>query len=170
MKYSVVSLWLLSCLANGGCHSLSRFNQRLSTLAASQPLARSASGRYATTDSYLSLLKIREPSKQILAAVSQLPKDDAIFFIAPNRTPEIELAYRVIASLSWPHEVGALHCGVNGESTTLLFKPRAEKTVRWLFLFRINPPNPSLVVAEIGPHLKLIPIKEETEWTTYCSR
>lgn len=168
--YIVASLWLLAYLAGSGCHTLSRPNQRLSAFAASQPLARSAGGRYATTDSYLSLLEIREPSTQILAAVSPLPKDDAILFIAPHRTPEIELAYRVIASLSWPHEIGALHCGANGESTTLLFKPQAGKAVRWLLLFRLNPPDSSLVAAEIGPQLKLIPIKEETEWTSYCSQ
>lgn len=167
LKFTAASLLLLESFAGTGCNLSSRLNQRLSKLAAPQTLARSSGGSDATTDSYLSLLDIPEPSKQILAAVSPLPKEDAIIFIAPSREPELELAYRSIASLSWPHQVGALHCS---ESPELLFKPRAEKKVRWLLLFRIKPSQTSTVKAEIGPHLQLVAAIEDTEWTSYCSR
>lgn len=167
LKIAAASLLLIEGLAGTGCSTASRLHQRLSKLAAPQTLARSSGGSHATTDSYLSLLEIPEASRQVLAALSPLPKGDAVMFIAPSREPEIELAYRVIATLSWPHEVGALHCG---ESPALLFKPRAEKKVRWLLLFRIKPSQSSTVTAEIGPHLKLVAAGEDSEWTSYCSR
>jgi hypothetical protein len=167
LKFTAASLLLFESFAGAGCNAASRLNQRLSKLAAPQTLARSSGGSYATTDSYLSLLEIPEPSTQVLAAVSQLPREDAIIFIAPSREPDIELVYRVIATLSWPREVGALHCS---ESPMLLFKPRAEKNVRWLLLFRIKPSQSSTVTAEIGPHLKLVSAGENAEWTSYCSR
>lgn len=167
LKISAAVWLLLESFAGTGCNAASRITQRLSKLAAPQTLARSSGGGNATTDSYLSLLEIPEASKQVLAAVSQLPKEDAIIFIAPSREPEIELAYRVIATLSWPREVGALHCS---ESPTLLFKPRAEKKVRWLLLFRVKPLPSSTVTAEIGPHLKLVAAGEDAEWISYCSR
>jgi hypothetical protein len=167
LKFAAASWLLIESFAATGCSTASRLHQRLSKLAAPQTLARSSGGSNATTDSYLSLLETPEPSKHVLAAVSQLPKEDAIIFIAPGRDPEIELAYRVMATLSWPREVGALHCS---ESHALLFKPRPEKKVRWLLLFRIKPSPRSTVKAEIGPHLKLVAAGEDSEWTTYCSR
>lgn len=141
-------------------------------VAAKQPLARSSGGQYATTDTYLRSLEIPNASERVLAAVAHLPENDAMMFIAPSRTPEIELTYRVIASLSWPREVGALHCRL-GDATVpkpeLLFQPRKEKQVRWLFFYRISPPAGAKSVTEIGPHLKLVPIEEAKEWTSYYS-
>jgi len=155
-----------------GCESLFKVNQQMTNVVARQPLARSAGGPYATTDTYLRSLEIPNPSERVLAAVAQLPENDAMMFIAPGRTPEIELTYRVIASLSWPREVGALHCRL-GDATTsepeLLFQPRKEKRIRWLFFYRTSPPAGSKSVTEIGPHLKLVPIEEAKEWTSYCS-
>ena len=172
-------LLVFACLAWAGCRASSEINQRLAMLAA-PPLARSSGGSYATTDTYLRTLEIASPSLRVLAAVSPLPKDDAILFVAPapDLAPaldhaETELTYRAVASLSWPHEVGALHCGLggaNGGQPTLLFQPRAAKTVRWLLLYRLAPSKQSIVKAEIGSHLKLIPIEEGKEWISYCSR
>ncbi|MBL8188611.1 MAG: hypothetical protein JNK38_11420 [Acidobacteria bacterium] len=154
------------------CGSLSKVNQQLTNVVARQPMARSAGGPYATTDTYLRSLEIPNPSERVLAAVTQVPENDAMMFIAPSRTPEIELTYRVIASLSWPREVGALHCRL-GDATTakpeFLFQPRKEKQIRWLFMYRTSLPVGSKSVTEIGPHLKLVPIEEAKEWTSYCS-
>ncbi len=154
------------------CESIFKVNQQLTNVVAKQPLARSAGGPYATTDTYLRSLEIPNPSERVLEAVAQLPENDAMMFIAPGRTPEIELTYRVIASLSWPREVGALHCRL-GDATTskpeLLFQPRQEKQIRWLFFYRISPPAGSKSVTEIGPHLKLVPIEEPKELSSYCS-
>lgn len=164
-------------MAGGGailtaCNSLSKANQRMTGIVAQQPLARSAGGQYATTDTYLRSLEIPQPSERLLAAVAQLPENDAMMFIAPSRTPEIELTYRVIASLSWPREVGALHCRLgdaNNLQYELLFQPRNEKQIRWLFFYRTSPPAGSKSVTEIGPHLKLVQIDEAKEWISYCS-
>ena len=160
------------CCFFSSCESLFKVNQQLTNVFARQPMARSAGGPYATTDTYLRSLQIPNPSERVLAAVAQVPENDAMMFIAPSRTPEIELTYRVIASLSWPREVGALHCRL-GDATTskpeLLFQPRKEKQIRWLFFYRTSPPAGSKSVTEIGPHLKLVPIEEAKEWTSYCS-
>jgi len=145
-------------------------NNRLIKLAAPQPLARSAGGSYATTDVYLSGLEIPNPSERTGAVISQLPKDDAIMFIAQEQTPEIELTYRSIAYLSWPRQIGSLYCGAKTETPVLLFKPEAEKKVRWLIFYRIQTPAALTVANEIGSHLKLIHIEEAKQWTYYCSR
>jgi len=160
---------LSGCFVWAGCRAASHFDQRLMTLV-TPPLARSSGGSYATTDTYLRPLAIAEPSARALAALSPLPKEDAILFVAPDQDAETELVYRVLATLSWPHEVGALHCHAEGGRPFLLFKPREEKTVRWLLLYRLAPPEKSPVAAEIGPHLKLVPITEVKEWTSYCSQ
>jgi len=175
LKITTMILLLSGCLLGAGCRTSSRFTERLAILAV-PPLARSAGGSQATTDSYLRSLEVAEPSRQVLDAIAALPKNDAILFIAPTQEPETELAYRTIASLSWPHEVGALHCGLgslsgaNGGQPALLFQPRAAKPIRWLLFYRLAPPKQSTVKAEIGPHLKLTPIEEGKEWTSYCSR
>jgi len=152
---------------------LSLFNSRLAKLVAPNHLARSASGDYATTDSYLSTLELPNASKQVQFAVSFVPQDAAIIFVAPDSSPETELTYRTIAYLSWPHQVGALHCRANGESPTLLFKPREDKLIRGLMFYR-QPVPAGLSAAssplEFGPHLKLVPIQELKEWTFYCSQ
>ena len=154
------------------CESLFKVNQKLTNVVARQPMARSAGGPYATSDTYLRSLEIPNPSERVLTAMAQVPENDAMMFIAPSRTPEIELTYRVIASLSWPREVGALHCRL-GDATTikseLLFQPRQEKQIRWLFFYRTSPPAGSKSVTEIGPHLKLVPIEEPKELSSYCS-
>ncbi|MEO6725031.1 MAG: hypothetical protein ABIP14_06985 [Blastocatellia bacterium] len=172
LKVTAAMLLVFACLAWAGCRASSGLNQRLAKLAA-PPLARSSGGSYATTDTYLRTLEIASPSLRVLDAVSPLPKEDAILFVAPAQNAETELTYRAVASLSWPHEIGALHCGlggVNGGQPTLLFTPRAEKKIRWLLLYRLAPSKQSIVKAEIGPHLKLIPIEEGKEWISYCSR
>ncbi|MBP6822293.1 MAG: hypothetical protein KA368_12165 [Acidobacteria bacterium] len=172
VKVSTVGLLTAGGIIFSSCESLSKINQQLTNVVAKQPLARSAGGQYATTNTYLSSLEIQNPSERVLAAVAQLPENDAIIFVAPSRTPEIELTYRVIASLSWPHEVGALHCSMgdaNVNQSELLFQPRKEKQVRWLFFYRISPPAGLQPVTEIGSHLKLISIKETKEWISYCS-
>jgi hypothetical protein len=167
LKVSAAILLLSSCLFGASCRASSDLKERLAGLLA-PPLARSSGGRYATTDSYLRSMEIAEPSAQVLATIAPLPTEDAMIFIAPTQEAETELAYRVIASLSWPREVGALHCSANNGQ--LLFKPRAEKKVRWLLLYRLAPPKQSTVTAEIGPHLKLIQIEEAKEWSSYCSQ
>ncbi|MEK7829895.1 MAG: hypothetical protein AAB401_02355 [Acidobacteriota bacterium] len=165
LKSTAAGLLLIGCAGLLGCSAISRFNNRMAKLAAPQQLARSAGGSYATTDVYLRGLEIPNPSEKVLAAVSQLPKDDAILFVAAGHDAETELVYRSIASLSWPREVGALHCGQNPE---LLFQPRAGKQIRWLMFYRIVPPAGLTPPTEIGPHLKLIPIEEAKEWISYC--
>lgn len=172
LKVSAIGLLMTGGIIFSSCESLSKINQRLINIVAKQPMARSAGGQYATTDTYLRSLEIQKPSERVLATVAQLPGNDAIIFVAPSRTPEIELTYRVIASLSWPREVGALHCSLgdaSGRQPELLFQPRKEKQIRWLFFYRISPPAESKSVTEIGPHLKLVPIEEAKEWTSYCS-
>ncbi|MDQ3009580.1 MAG: hypothetical protein M3X11_02600 [Acidobacteriota bacterium] len=172
LKFTTAMLLVSACLAWTGCRASSALNERLAKLGA-PPLARSSGGSYATTDTYLRMLEIASPSSRVLAAIAPLTKEDAILFVAPSQDAETELTYRAVASLSWPHEVGALHCGVggaNGDQPALLFQPRAEKTVRWLLLYRLAPSKQSIVKAEIGPHLKLIPIEEGKEWISYCSR
>ncbi len=172
LKITITILLLSGCLLGAGCRASSRFTERLANLAA-PPLARSAGGSYATTDSYLRSLEVAEPSRRVLAAIASLPENDAILFITPTQESETELAYRTIASLSWPHEVGALHCGlsgVDGGQPALLFQPRAAKQIRWLLFYRLAPPKQSTVKVEIGPHLKLTPIEEGKEWTSYCSQ
>ena len=170
LKLLAVCLLSVGCAGLLGCSTISSFNNRMARLVAPQQLARSAGGIYATTDAYLRQLEIPAPSEKILAAISQLPKDDAILFVAPPRQPEIELVYRAVASLSWPLEIGALHCGKYPE---LLFQPRAGKQIRWLMFYqtalptdleRFEPPT------EIRKHLKLLPIEEAKEWTAYCSQ
>lgn len=170
LKFLAAGLLLIGCAGLFGCSALSRLNNRMVRLAAPQQLARSAGGSYATTDAYLRSLEIPNPSEKVLAAISQLPKDDAILFVAASREPETELVYRVIASLSWPREVGALHCGLSGEQPELLFQPRAGKKIRWLMFYRTAPPAGLNAPTEIGQHLKLIPIEETREWTFYCSQ
>lgn len=172
LKITAAILLLSGCLFVASCRASSELKERLARLAA-PPLARSSGGSHATTDSYLRSLEVAAPSQRVLAAIAPLPKEDTMIFVAPTRDAETELTYRVIASLSWPREVGALHCDAGGGQ--LLFKPRAGKKVRWLLFYRLAPPKQSGVAAEIGPHLKLIPIeeasrKEEGEWTSYCSR
>lgn len=180
LKFTTATLLVFVCLVWAGCRISSGLNQRLAKLAA-PPLARSAGGSYSTTDTYLRTLEIAAPSQRVLAAISALPKEDAILFIAPNQDAETELMYRAIASLSWPHEVGALHChqgrsdGANHDQPALLFAPRADKKTRWLLLYQLPPSQPSTVVAEIGPHLKLIRVEEPSRneagtWTSYCSQ
>ena len=172
LKFTAATLLVFACLAWAGCRMSSGLNQRL---------ARSAGGSYATTDTYLRTLEIASPSQRVLTAISTLPAEDAILFVAPNQDAETELTYRATASLIWPHEVGAFHCnggdssGANQGKPTLLFTPRAEKKIRWLLLYRLLPSKPSTVVAEIGPHLKLIQIEdtstnEAEAWTSYCSQ
>lgn len=153
--------------------SLSLFGSRLAKLVAPNQLARSAGGNFATTDSYLSALEMPKPSEQVLAAVRQLPEDDAMIFIGPDSEPQTELVYRTIAYLSWPRQIGALHCGAKGEPPMLLFKPREDKQIRWLILYRRQVPAdvPTLPGSiELGAHLKLIPVQETKEWTFYCSQ
>lgn len=172
LKVAAVGVLAACCCLFSACESLSKANQRLTDVAAKQPLARSAGGQYATTDTYLRSLEIPKPSERVLSAVAQLPENDAMMFVAPSRTSEIELTYRVIASLSWPREVGALHCRLgdaNNLQPELLFQPRKEKQIRWLFFYRTSPPAASKSVTEIGPHLKLVPVEEAKEWTSYCS-
>ncbi len=162
LKITATILLLSGCLSGMGCRTSSELKGRLAELTAPR-LARSAGGGYATTDTYLRALEIASPSLRVIAAVSPLPKEDAILFVAPNQNAETELTYRAIASLSWPHEVGALHCGLGGVNSgqpTLLFKPRAGQKVRWLLFYQLTPPAQSAIAAEIGPHLKLIAIEE----------
>lgn len=170
LKSTAASLLLIGCIGLPGCSTISSINNRMTRLVAPQQLARSAGGNYATTDAYLHRLEIPNPSEKILAAISQLPKDDAVLFVAPPRQPEIELVYRSVASLSWPHEIGALHCGQYPE---LLFQPRAGKQIRWLMFYQTTPPADLERLkppTEIGQHLKLIQIEEAKEWTSYCSQ
>ncbi len=162
----IACLLLLESFAATGCRNVARVRRHLTALAAPQVPARSAGGDFATTDSYLFRLELLEPSKQVLAFLSNLPKKDAIMFIAPDRQPETELLYRTIASLGWPREMGALHCK---EPSTPLFKPRPEKPIRWLLLYRIKPLPSSTVLAQLGEHLKLVSVKEDSEWISYCS-
>jgi hypothetical protein len=169
LKITAAIFLLSGCFVWAGCRAASQFDQRLMKLV-TPPLARSAGGSYATTDTYLRPLAIAEPSARVLAALSPLPKKDAILFVAPDQDAETELVYRVLATLSWPHEVGALHCAASGGRPFLLFKPREEKTVRWLLLYQLAPSDKLPVAAEIGPHLKLVPITEVKEWTSYCSQ
>ncbi|MGH9802941.1 MAG: hypothetical protein ACRD82_21445 [Blastocatellia bacterium] len=167
-NFLAFGLLLFACLSLLGCSSLSRLNSRMTRLAAPNSLSRSAGGKYATTDAYLRALEIPNASETIITAMSQVPNEDAIQFITANREPETELIYRSIASLSWPHEVGELHCG--GQSPELLFQPRAGKKIRWLLFYQIAPPAGLKPETEIGAHLKLIPVEEAKEWTSYCLR
>lgn len=170
-RHFAIGLLMICSFLFSGCESLGRINQRLTQIVAKQPLARSAGGQYATTNTYLRSLEISNPSERVLAALAQLPEHDAMMFIAPPRNPEIELTYRVIASLSWPREVGALHCSLGDaivRQPELLFQPRPEKRIRWLLFYRINPPVGLKPAMEIGPHLKLVPLEEMKEWIFYC--
>lgn len=159
-------LWMAIGILLSGCSA----SDRLSKIFAPQPLARSAGGSYATTDSYLSTLEIPNPSETVLATLSKLPEEDAMVFIAKGREPQTELTYRTIAYLGWPRQIAALHCGSTGESPTLLFKPQDGKKIRWMIFYRIEPPADSSSQVFIGDNLKLIPIEEVKEWTSYCSQ
>lgn len=173
LRILTAGLLLTGSIALSGCSSLSRFNTRMAGLVAPNQLARTAGGNFATTDSYLFALEVPKPSEQVLAAVKQLPEDDALIFIGPDSEPQTELVYRTIAYLSWPRQIGALHCGVAGEPPTLLFKPRKDKPIRWLIFYRRQVPADVSTLPgsiELGSHLKLIPVPETKEWTFYCSQ
>lgn len=165
--------FLVCCIALGGCSSLSDSETRLAKLVAPNQLARSSGGIYATTDSYLAALGFPNASEQVQLAVSLVPQDAAILFVASDSSPETELAYRSIAYLSWPRQIGALHCGVNGKAPTLLFQPREDQPIRWMMFYRRPVPAglaASTEVKELGLHLKLVRVQEGKEWTFYCSQ
>lgn len=173
LKAACTNLLLTGCVVALVYGGLSLFKSRLTKLVAPNQFARSAGGPYATTDSYLSALELPNPSGQVLAAVSQLQSDNAMIFVGPDSEPETELVYRTIAYLSWPRQVGALHCGAKDEQPTLLFKSREDKPIRWLIFYRRQAPAALSVLPgsmELGAHLKLTPAQERKEWTSYCSQ
>ncbi len=173
LKAACANLLLIVAVVALVYGGLSLFNSRLAKLVAPNQLARSAGGDFATTDSYLSSLELPKPSEQVLAAVRQLPEDDAMIFIGPDSELQTELVYRTISYLSWPRQIGALHCGTKGEPPTLLFKPREDKPIRWLIFYRRQVPadlSASPASMELGAHLKLIPVQETKEWAFYCSQ
>ncbi len=173
LKAACANLLLIGGVAVLVYGGLSVLSSRLVKLVAPNQLARSAGGNFATTDSYLSALELLNPSEQVLAAVKQLPEDDAMIFIGPDAQPQTELVYRTIAYLSWPRQIGALYCGAKDEPLTLLFKPREGKHVRWLLFYRRQIPADVSTLPgsiELGAHLTLVPLQETKEWTFYCSQ
>jgi hypothetical protein len=136
-----------------------------------QPLSKTASGAYDTTDCYLSSLQIPHPSEAVMKALADVPADDALIFITSNDDERSELTYRTIAYLGWPRPIGEARCKGPGAPPELLFQPRAEKTIKWLMFHRVAPPpdlRPTSVM--IGPHLMLAPAPELKEWKSYCSQ
>jgi len=130
-----------------------------------QGMAASAGGRYATTDTYLSVLQIPHPSEAVLAALTDVPANEAILFVGPSQEPSFGLTYQVISYLSWPRPAGAVECGQSGQPPVWVSRPREGTKIGALLFYRLNPPAQIKESRKtIGPHLTLVPVSEQSEW------
>ena len=131
--------------------------------------ARTAGGNYASSDRFLMVLGLNQPSETLVSLMAELPPDETAVFVGPATDPSFSQLYFTFSYLSWPHQIAVLGCGTGSTPPDVIFQPRAGAKVTRAF-FYMQPP-PSRLVAEsrtLGPRLKLVQIAKGEEWTSSC--
>ncbi len=129
-----------------------------------------AGSQYATTDAYLGVLKVPQPSEYVQSTLAALPSKDPILLVGPGNDPNFEPRYQVISYLGWPRQVYILGCGKPGQPPhqyRWAQTPPEGMRIAGVMFYGMEPPS-SLTGKAIGPALKLVPASETTKWTSYC--
>ncbi len=170
MRTRVIKIVLACCVVAFAAFLTPTLTNRFKSVVAWGPMSKAAGGVYDTTDRYLSLLDIPNPSEAVLKAMADVPPEDAMVFVTSNDDEHSELVYRTVAYLGWPRPIGEARCGEAGASPQLLFQPRDGRPIKWLFFYRVKPPAELAQTSRmIGPHL-ILAMVELKEWKSYCSQ
>lgn len=127
--------------------------------------------QYATTDAFLSVLRIPHPSASIQSAIAALPPGIPIVVVGSNNDSTLESRYCVISYLVWPRQVYLLNCVAEGQQPRQFRQvnpPPEGLKIAGLLFYRREPPSWLPDGKAIGPLLKLVPASETTKWTSYC--
>lgn len=143
-------------------------------------LPKLATGRDATSDTWLQVLEIPHPSDALRAALATIPEGEALVFVStPSKSPK--LTWMVISMLAWPHQVGYVLCDDDG---TAGHQVDPTDHVGAVLLYRVGAAYSQMAVGStptvrvgdrdvpsqgIGPALQLITGTETTTWPSYCS-
>ena len=139
-----------------------------------------ATGRDATSDTWLQVLEIPHPAAAVRAALADLPDDAALVVVAsPDSVPK--LTSMVITMLAWPHQVGFVLCNDDGTASPEIMPAGHVSAVLQYrhgdaYEHMAVGTTPTVRVGDsdlpsvgIGPALQLIHGTDTTAWPSYCS-
>jgi hypothetical protein len=126
-------------------------------------------GRFATTDGWLGVLMIPEPSRQVQAMLAAVPPDQPILLLAPDGEESSDLTFFVMSYLLWPRQAWWVKCREDLQtSRTEALLPANPYGVISVFFYRMEPPHTTLAVEALGPRLHVARSVEGRHWILYC--
>ena len=129
---------------------------------------RTASGKYASSDRFLTALELKQPSATLVALMAELAPDETALFVGPTNDPAFAQLFFTFSYLSWPHQIAVMGCGAGG-APQIFFQPRAGGKVARAFFYLQSPPSRLAAGSRaLSPKLKLIQVAKGEEWTSYC--
>jgi hypothetical protein len=126
-------------------------------------------GRYATSDAYLTNVRAPHASQAIEEVLAELSPDSEILLVGSGSEPSFILTYYTINYLDLPRRVWALGCGVKERQPEVAILPPYYKIAGVLFYMRPQPAwlPPGKIV---GSDLTYVRVSEVRTWTGYCSQ
>jgi hypothetical protein len=128
------------------------------------------SGPLATSDDWLGVLAIPNPSEAVLAAVADLPPDRPLLVVGSGQEDSTILSSFTFSHLLWPRPVWYIKCvDPPGRPPTQAWLPKSVEpnTVAVLYYF-LDAPSTATNVRPIGPRARLVPASQGQPWTSYC--
>jgi hypothetical protein len=129
-------------------------------------------GPFATSDAWLGVLAIADPSRAVQGAVAAVPGDQQLVFVGPSQDGSVILTYYTVSHLVWPRKVWLQTCAERGRPPLSMFAPPAavQSAVGFTYLFYVlEPPAGATVARTIGPRMWVVESPERTWWTQPCS-
>jgi hypothetical protein len=128
-----------------------------------------ADGPLATSDDWLGVLAIPEPSQAVLAAVADLPPDRPILVVGAGQEDSTILSSFTISHLLWPRPVWYIKCvDPPGRPPTQAWLPKSDLDTVAVLYYLVDAPTTATDVRPIGPRARLVPASQGQPWTSYC--
>ncbi len=136
---------------------------------------REALASEASTDGYIrELLKqdvspaptLSQPAAAIRAALTELPADGAVLFVAPRKLPRYEVMFLTVKTLTLPRSIYLVWCD---DPKQIENAQNAAKERLAGVMYYLVPPSAGSA-RTIIPQLAIAPVSEPAPWTSYCSQ
>lgn len=129
-------------------------------------------GPFATSDAWLGVLAIPEPSRAVQAAIAAVPADQQLVFVGPAQDGSVILTYYTVSHLVWPRQIWLVTCAQRGGPPVSPFSPSeaVKSGAGFTYLFYMMEPPAGVTVAQtVGPRMWVVASPERTWWTQPCS-
>jgi hypothetical protein len=128
-------------------------------------------GPFASSDTWLTSLRVDSPSKRVLELINEAPEESPVLLVGRSNDPTLLATFFGIGYLAWPHKMVRLECDYRTGISSI--EPDIDDSrVGEIIFYDISPPPWLVHIQGLGENLSVdVPASfpQGTPWSRLCS-